>query len=111
MHMDQKQSAAVGLGIVSMLGLFAVVYTQYGATPASAPEPAPAPIAMNEPGKNVPEVVAEPQTFEEVEAAISAQLAEDEKAFEAEMAAESSYNEEELKSLDELNNTYDEKEQ
>lgn len=108
MHMDRKQSAVAGLGIVAVLGLFVVVYTQYGAEPASAPTKAGTWTAANESGQNVPEAVAEPRTLEDIEKAIDTQLAEDEKALEAEMTAETAYNEEELKSIDELNDTYDE---
>ncbi len=106
--MDNKQSAIAGLGIVAVLGLFVVVYAQYAAKPASAPTTMNAPLPKSAPGQNVPEVVAKPQTPEDVMLAIDAQLADEERAFDTEVAAEAAANEEEVKSLDELNETYDE---
>lgn len=106
--MDNKQSAIAGLGIVAVLGLFVVVYAQYAAKPASAPTTTDVPFAKSAPGQNVPEVVAEPETPEDIMLAIDAQLADEERSFDAEVAAETAANEEELKSLDELNDAYDE---
>lgn len=109
--MDQKKTMALVVGIAAVVILFAVVYSQFRTKDAATP--APAIPTGDQPWRDrdmkadaVP--AAEPETPEDIAAAIDAQLAEDAKALDAEVAAENEDIEDELKSLDELNDAYDE---
>ena len=107
--MDQKKTMALVIGVAAVVILFAVVYSQFRAKDAVVPTLAVP--TGDQPWKNVKTdavPVAEPETPEDIAAAIDTQLAEDAKSLEAEMAAESADIEDELKSLDELNDAYDE---
>jgi hypothetical protein len=108
--MDKKQ-AVVGIAVVAaILGLFVVVYAQFGAKYAVAPTVQQQKKMTNGNGGVTQQAVpiANPETVEDVSAAIDVQLAEDSKALDAEIAAETADIEGELNSLNELNKTYDE---
>lgn len=107
--MDQKKTMALVIGVAAVVILFAVIYSQFRTKDTVTPTPVVP--TGDQPWRSVKTdavPVADPDTPEDITAAIDAQLAEDAKSLEAEMAAETADNEEELKSLDELNDAYDE---
>ena len=107
--MDQKKTMALVIGVAAVVILFAVIYSQFRAKDTATSMPVIPTGDQSWRGAKTDAVpVAEPETPEDITAAIDAQLAEDAKVLDAEMAAEAADNEEELKSLDELNDAYDE---
>ncbi|MBP9752119.1 MAG: hypothetical protein KBD19_04710 [Candidatus Moranbacteria bacterium] len=106
--MEHKKIVAVAIGLAAVAILFAVVYSQFATRDAMAPAVPSAQQKGSEKGAAAPQAVANPETVEDVTAAIDAQLAEDAAALDAEIAAETADIEGELSSLNELNETYDE---
>lgn len=106
--MDQKKAIAISLGVLAAVILFAVVYSQFAPRRAMAPtgDQVWSGSQANSAQPAVP--VADPETPSDVATAIDSQLSEDSASLDAEMAAETADVEDDVKSLDDLNNTYDE---
>lgn len=107
--MDQKKAIVLGIGIIAILGLLAVVFSQLSSEKDMTGNPSVPVVTTDQSEKNaVP--IADPKNAGEVSAAIEAQLAEDAKALDAEIAAETAAIEAEVGSINELSQTYDENE-
>lgn len=108
--MDQKKTMAIVIGVAAVVMLFVIVYAQFRKGDDMTASSNPSIQRQKVTGDTVPSAapVAEPETPEDVAAAVDAQLAEDAKALDAEVAAETAAIDEELNSLDELDNAYDE---